>query len=436
MIAVALALITREFGIGVSDASWLISGFYIAAAIAQPLMGRLADRFGARRVFSAGLVIVGLTGLLAPFVPGFGWLVVLRAAQAAGTSAAFPAGLALIRASTSDPRGHAPAAALGAVSVASSASAALGPVIGGFLVAAAGWPAIFVVNVPVTAAGLALALRWIPPDAPWDDRMEGGAKTVLRDLDPAGVALFAIALVGLLGFLLSLSGSPAYALVPVAVAAGALLIVREWRTEAPFLDVRMLASNRRLDWVYAQFAAVNVVFYSVFFSLPLWLERAHGFGSEQAGLMMLPMAGIGVFVTPLAARIAGRFGSRPALVVGATALLAGSLLLLVFRPSTPVPAILAVGAVLGVPNGFNNLGLQTALYEAAPGEAMGAASGLFQTFRYVGAILSTSLLGVLFGQRVDTSGLHQIAVVISVISALLVVASLGFGKTPARHHSG
>jgi hypothetical protein len=98
-------------------------------------------------------------------------------------------------------------------------------------------------------------------------------------------------------------------------------------------------------------------------------------------------------------------------------------LLLLFDAATPVPALLAVGAVLGVPNGFNTLGLQAVMYETAPAQQMGAAGGLFQTFRYTGAILSTALIGLVLGPRATSGHLHTLAIV-SVVSALLVVTNI------------
>jgi len=97
--------------------------------------------------------------------------------------------------------------------------------------------------------------------------------------------------------------------------------------------------------------------------------------------------------------------------------------LLLFDGATPVWALLAVGAVLGVPNGFNNLGLQAALYETAPETQMGAAGGLFQTFRYVGAIASTAIIGLVLRPSATSENLHTLAVVIAAVSAVLVVTS-------------
>jgi MFS family permease len=429
MIAVALVLIQADFSVSVATASWLLSGFSLAAAVAQPLMGRCADLFGPRRVFCAGLLVVGVASAVAPLAPAFGWLVACRMLQALGTSAAYPAGLALIRAI--DPQGQAPAGPLAAISITSSVSVALGPVLGGCLAMRAGWPAIFLVNVPITAASLVLAWRWLPADARSGFVTLGPApgclavvRAALRMADVPGVVLFSGTLVSLLAFLLSLARGPQWPLLLVAPITAALLVLRERGVAEPFLNVRMLAAHRPLVGIYAQFAGVNIVFYAIFFSLPLWLEQVRGFNSSMAGLLLLPVAGVGVLTTPIAARLISRAGPRPALIAGACLLTVGSLLLLVCNATTPVLVLLAVGVVLGIPNGFNNLGLQAALYEQTPAQHMGAASGQFQTFRYVGAILSTSLLGLAFGTTVTSHGLHRIAYVLAGVSGLLLVASL------------
>jgi len=453
MIAVALVLIQADFRVSVATASWLLSGFALAAAVAQPLMGRFADLFGPRRIFCTGLLFVGVASVLAPLAPAFGWLIACRMLQAFGTSAAYPAGLAIIRAV--DPQGQAPAGALGAINITSSVSVALGPVLGGFLAARAGWPAIFLVNVPITAVSVMLAWRWLPADptgatggpersaaSAWKSGRRYGpisgvfalgatapsrrsiVRTVLSMVDLPGIVLFSGMLVSLLTFLLSLSRGPLWPLLPVAPITAVLLVLRERGVAEPFLNVNMLAANRPLIGVYAQFAGVNIVFYAVFFSMPLWLEQVRGFESGLAGLLLLPIAGVGVLATPVAARLISRSGPEPALIIGASMLTVGSLLLLVCNATTPVIVILAVGVVLGIPNGFNNLGLQAALYEQVPAHHMGAAGGQFQTFRYVGAILSTSLLGLAFGTAITNDGLHRIAYVLAGVSALLFVASI------------
>lgn len=423
-IAVALVSFHLDFGVGLATAQWLVSTFYLAAAVGQPLMGRLADGFGPRRVFCVGLVIVTLTAILAPMSPGFGWLVGFRVLQGLGSSAAYPAGLAMIRARSRLPGGRIPAAALAVLTIGSSVSASLGPTLGGFFVAVAGWRAIFWINLPLTLAGLALGLRWLPRDPGAGGGGTAALKEFLGQVDLPGIVLFSALLTGVLAFLLTLSERPLWPLLAAAPVAAGLLAWRELSVAHPFLDLRMLGGHPALVGVYAQFAAVNLVFYSFFFGLPIWLEEVRGLGPDGAGLFLLPVTGLGMILTPPAARLAARAGARIPVIIGAAAMTAGSLLLSTLGPTSPLWEVVAVACVFGIPNAFNNMGLQAALYRAAPAAAMGAASGQYQTFRYVGAILSTSLLGLVFSAHPSSTSLHQVAVVLTALGSLLLVASL------------
>jgi MFS family permease len=420
MIAVALSPIGEDFGVGVVALSWLISSFYLVAAVGQSVCGRLIDQFGPRRLQCVGLMLVIAAGVLGPLAPTFGWLIAARLLLALGTSAGFPAGLALLR-NASGGRRPAPRT-LAAITIAGTSSAAVGPVIGGLLVALAGWPAIFVVNAVVGVVALTLALAWLPRDP----QHEGGVSfaAVRRLVDLPGIAAFAVMLGSVLALLLSLVGQPLWWLAPVALLAAAALAVNDRRREDPFLDVRMLTANRALRGVCVRYLLINVFQFGVFFALPLWLEADRGFGSGVAGLLVAPLAGIAIVATPLAARLVDRSGVRPALLAGAVAMIAGSLLLLTFSASTPLWVIVPVAVVLGIPIGFNNLGLQSALYSATDPERTGAAAGMFQTFRFVGAVLATSLLGIVFADGVTSEGLHQIAWILAGVSvvALLLTA--------------
>lgn len=443
MIAVALVRLQRDFGVGVATSTWLISGFYVAAAVGQPLMGRLVDQLGARRLFVSGLALVLLTSLLTPFVPGFWWLVGLRVVQALGTSTAFPAALVVIR--SVRPPGGTPAGGLGAITIANSTCAALGPVLGGILVAAAGWQAIFLVNVPLTLVGLVLAWRVLPrgaPVRPAPDRATARPVTlrrVLAELDLPGVGLFTVTLVALLVFLLSFAAAPPrWWLVPVFAVGSAVLVLRERAVAEPFLDVRGLATNRALASVLVQQGSINLVFYCTFFALPLWLESVRGFPSDQAGLFILPIAGLGVLTVPLAARLIARRGTRTALLLGSMVLLVATLGVQLFGDTTSAVLIVAFGLLLGFPNGFNNLGLQTALYDAAPGGRTGSAGGLFQTFRYLGAISATAVIGVIFDHDLSSTGLHHLGFVMTggAVVVLALVLLIGRRSRPDSSASG
>lgn len=410
MIAVALVDIQHEFHAG-AEVVWLVSGLYLATAVAQPTMGRLADRFGARRVFCWGLVIVMAAAIGAPFAPDLGWLVAARVLLGIGTSAAYPSGISLIRQGI----GGEATGALGAISAAGQVAVALGPPLGGVLVLVAGWRSIFWVNLPIAALSLLLVLLWVPRDRARQSTSVG--------LDPLGILLFAAAMVGLLMFLLEFR----WLFLAAAVVLAIVLLWWELRVSRPFIDVRMLRSNRPLSRTYARVAVTYVVFYTIFYGVPQWLEQGRLLSSAAAGLVVLPIAGMGIVATV----IATRRPRLPLLVVGSAGLLLGSLSLLLVGASTPVVLLVLVSAVLGIPNGFNSLGNQTAMYAAAPAEQVGTASGLYRTSQYIGANLAAALVGLGLGDHATDGGLHLLAVVISVISAALLAAAVFRRRNPS-----
>ncbi|HEV7664902.1 MAG TPA: MFS transporter [Chloroflexota bacterium] len=434
MISVALLGAAADLQVDIPTATWLVSSFYLVGATGMPLAGRLADLYGPRRIFRGGLLIVLLASVLAAQAPTFGALLVWRVVQAFGSAAPSPAGQAMFRAESGSARP--PTHALGALSIANNVSAALGPVIGGLVVSFGGWPAIFWINVPVSLAGLVMAWCWLPPDNRADKRPDSHGHSsaraaipltpslILRELDLPGVGFFALTVVGLLAFLLSVARAPEWLLLGVAVLAGVALVRRELGHPRPFLDIRFLARNPRLVRVYLSFAAVSLVFYGAFFGLPLWLQQTRHFEAATVGLVVLPISGVAVLLTPVAARMIVRYGIRPTLLVGGLALLTGVLLQLWLDVATPLPTLIGITAVIGIASAFNNLGLQAALYQYAPAQWMGTASGQFQTFRYIGATLCTALLGFVFAGTATTDGLHILALALGPIAVLVILASL------------
>jgi MFS family permease len=416
MIAVALVAIHSDFHISIGTSTWLISAFYLTGAVGQPLMGRLADLLGARRVFLSGVAVAAAVCAVAPLAPSFGLLVAARAVQALATSAAFPAGLGLIRAA----RGHrVPAGSLAVLSAANATSAALGPTIGGLLLTAWGWQAIFLANVPITVAAIALGWRWLPSPPPADSSVAG-----LEAIDLPGVVLFAATLAPVLVSLLAVGSTESWVMLGVVPVAASLLAVRELRAPAPFFDLRLLSRNPAMIGVFVQFAAVTFIFYTFFFAVPVWLEQVGGYDARAAGLLVLPLTGMAVIVTPLASRMIGRSGPRPPLVIGSVFMLIGALLMLAIGPATPIPFLLLITFVLGIPNAFNNLGLQAVLYAVTPAMRISWAAGQFQTFRYVGATLAAAVLGSVFRNGATTVGLRESAVGLALVAGVLVVASL------------
>jgi MFS family permease len=442
MIAVALVDLQRDFGVGFAASSWLVSGFYLTAGVAQPVMGRLADRFGPRRVLCTGLTLVAATGVLVLFAPGFGWVLSARLLQAVGSSVGFPAGLAMIRRLAG---GRPPAATLGTISATNAASAALGPVLGGVLVAVFGWQGIFAANIPLAGLALWAALRWLPRDQPAEACAPVPAGPHRHSHDqPTGAGMAVPAGLGRLSHERSAEVGVAGPAVSVGLGRGS----REQPAEGPAVgpvtpaptrsaagrpDLRELLTHRGLLGVLGQQIATQCVFYMVFFGLPQWLERVRGYSSATTGLLILPVAALGVVLTPAAARLIRQVGAGVSLLVGAGGLVLGSALLLSVGEQTAPLTILAVCAVLGLPVAFNNIGLQAGLYAAAPVAHVGTAAGLFQTGRYVGATLSTLLLGLVAGAEPSSAGLHRVGWFVIVVGLALASVALSVPAPGGRH---
>ena len=425
MIAVALPAMREDFDMSFAGAAWLISVYYLASAVGQPVMGRVSDVYGARRVFLGGLLVVAAASALAPLAPTLAWLLFFRVALAAGTSTLFPAGMTIVtRAIRSRP-----AQAIGVLAMFASISATVGPTLGGVLVSLAGWPAIFLINLPVVALALVLALRVMPRDPPRQTPPRG----LMRTLDLRGALLFATTVALLFAFLVSLPTGPLWWALAGAIAATALFAWAEIGTPTPFIDLRVLRATPSLTAVYGHFVVVNVAFYAILFGIPVYLQEHLGMGPAETGLTLLPLEGLAVLTVPLAARVVDRTSPRSALLVGGVFATAGSALLLTIGEGTGIAWLLVVLAVFGAGVGWNNLGLQAAMQRAAPAEMLGTASGLFMTSRYFGTILAGSLLGIAFARGVGPAELHVVAWVLTALSAGAVVLALrSSGRPPAE----
>ncbi len=429
MIAVALVSVQHSFQVDVTTVTWVITSFYLASAAGQPLMGRLGDRFGPRRLFLFGMLVVVLGCALTPFAGSFAAVCAGRVALAIGTATAFPSAIALVRPIAA--AGSVPTTRLlGRIQIANTSGAAIGPVLGGLLVTFLGWQAIFWVNIPLAV----LAFIGVQAFAPRDPvRVTSPLSQVIAESDIPGILAFIVTLAGILVFLLDLEPQPLWWLLPVAVITGALFVWRELRTDHPFLDLRLLAANRRLMMVYLCFALFNVVYYSAFFGLPQYLQEHGGYPAGVAGLLMFPLAAVTIVVTPVAARAIERFGVRTTLIAGASALIVGAAVLAVGAFSTAPGVVLTLTALLGIPYCVVSISMNQALYASARPQDSGVAAGIFQTSRYIGAIVATTVLGLLFaggttaGNWLAVTGIATALAIIHL--ALLVVVRPGRAGT-------
>ena len=435
MIATALVPIGRDLHVGPSSTAWLVASLYLAAAVGQPTMGRIAELYGPRKVNATGFALVLIAGLGGALAPGLGWLIVVRVLLGIGTSAAYPAAITMIRARADDAGIAAPGSVLGLISITSQVSAVVGPALGGLLVGLTGWRSIFLVNIPLAVTGLALGQLWLPRDK--DRRSRRGPASARSGralgldlgfglgfglgLDLMGIALFGGAMTALLLFLMRLRPDPPYVLLAAAFGLVVALVAWELRHPEPFLDIGMLMHDRGLARTYLRFAVHWVVVYSVLYGLSQWLESGRGLSPQLTGLVTLPMA---VVAAVSAAAVSPRALVRGPMLVGTLAMIGGTLALLALHATTPVVVIVLVGLVLGLPQGLGSVTNQTALYLQAPAERAGSASGLLRTSQYIGAIMQSSLIGLVFGTRADDAGLHDLAVVLGLLGIVLFVITV------------
>ncbi|MFE3456635.1 MFS transporter [Nocardiopsis aegyptia] len=421
MIAVALVPIARATGTSPSDVILLVAGLYLAGAVAQPAMGGLVDRYGPRRLYVAGMALTGLAGLVPLAFPTFAGALVSRVAIGIGTSAAYPAVMAAIRNRSARSGQEAPRGLFAGVSVSGLVSAAVGPVLGGVLVEGFGWQAIFVVNAPYAAVAMAAALLGLPSDRTHvPPTGSDGRDRRPRLPDVPGLVLFAVGIGAALLFTLD-PRSDRFWLLLVAVAGTTALLLWEWRHPRPFVDVRMLAAHPALVRTYARHFLVYLCTYLVIYGITLWLQSAAGYTADAAGWMQLPA----VVLAGAAAWLASRSrGVRLPLIVAASVLVTGGLLLTVTTTAAPVWFLLAVIALFGPPQGLTAVSNQVTVYGQAPEGRMGSVAGLSRTAVQVAAIAASGIIGPVFGPVPDDRGLHVIGWLIAALAgaALLLTA--------------
>ena len=418
MIATALVPIATGLHVSVGQTASLVTALYLASAIAQPTAGKVAEVFGARRVFLVGIVLVVLGGVLGGVAQNLLMLLIARVLIGLGSSCPYPSAMMLIqRRAKAAGMEKPPGGVLGGLLIAGIATASLGLPIGGVLVEAAGWRWVFLVNVPVALIALAAALIWIPRDPP--QQTPRNARDVLSRIDLTGIIGFALAMTALLAFLFSIP-EPNWTMLGAAVVLFLALTLWELRAEHPFVDVRLLVRNAALTRTYLRYALVALCVYVVLYAITQWLEAGRHLSALGAGLLLLPMSVIsGVVAVPISRRNL----IRGPVIVAALASLVGSAGVLFLTSDINIVWIVLITLVFGVALGTAASGNQIALYTQAPREQLGVASGLFRTFGYVGSIASSAITGIVFHSSVSDSGVHLIGLIMIGVSIVALALS-------------
>jgi EmrB/QacA subfamily drug resistance transporter len=410
--------LARDFDVGVTSLSWVVTLYTILFAALLAPAGRLADVVGRRRLFVAGVATFTVASLLAAAAPTFGLLLAARGVQGVGAALLLPASLAFVLADTPPERRQ---AAIGLWSASAALAAAAGPALGGVLVDAFDWRALFLINVPVGAWLIArsLRLRVAEERAAWGQLP-----------DAAGAALLA-ASVGLL--VLGLTEAETWGwtdaatlgCLAVAVVAGGLAFARSVRHLSPAIEIALWQNP-----AYAAANGVSVLFGAGLFATlllgVLFLVEVWGYSELEAGLAMTPGAVAAAAVGTAIGRAARKPSPRALVVGGGLVLAATSAALALWLPSEPdfLGAWLPGGLGLGIGVGAVSVGVSTAAALSVAPAKFAAATGLNIAARQVGGALGVAILAALLAGRTPADGADPFLLVYWMMAATAAGAAL------------
>lgn len=398
VVNVAIRPISAALGGGVSALQWVVGAYTITFAALILTCGALGDRIGARRVYVAGFALFTLASMACGAAPGIGALIAARAVQGVGAAILVPCSLTLLRHAHPEPdrRGR----AIGLWAAGASIALSGGPLVGGVLIAALGWRAIFFINAPIGALGIALTLR-CARETP---------RSSARSLDLPGQLTAILALAALAGSLIEGGvrgdGSPpVLAGFAVAVAAGAAFVLVERRRREPMLPPGLFAISS-FRAAAAIGVVINVAFYGLIFVLSLFFQRAQGMSPLGAGLAFAPMTAVVFGVNILAGRHSSGRAARPLVVLGALGLAAGSLGLLGAGAHSSYLALVAPLVAIGGGLGLIVPIITAALLGSVEPARAGVAAGTLNSARQSGSVIGVAVCGSLAARGL-VSGLHD-----------------------------
>jgi EmrB/QacA subfamily drug resistance transporter len=388
VVNVALPVLGKDLGADFAGLQWTVSGYTLTLAALILLGGSLGDRFGRRRVFVIGTVWFCVASVLCAFAPDVRVLVAARALQGIGGALLTPGSLAILQTSfVPEDRGR----AIGAWSGLGSVAAALGPLLGGLLVEVS-WRLAFVINVPLCAAVVLVAVRHVP---------ESSDPGAARHVDVLGAAVGALGLAGVTYALIALGEDVGLPVVAVPGAVGVLLlasfVVVERRSTQPMLPLDVFASR--------QFTAANLVTFAVyaalggvFFLLVVDLQVVGGYSPVAAGVSLLPVTACMLLLSSRSGALSGRIGPRLQMTAGPLVCAAATVLLSRLGPHPSYPAAVLPAALLfGLGLVTTVAPLTVTVLAAASDRHAGIASGVNNAVARTAGLLAAAVLPVLGG---------------------------------------
>jgi EmrB/QacA subfamily drug resistance transporter len=416
VVNVALPAIGRDFNAGTSSLQWILNGYLLTLASLILLGGSLGDRYGRRRVFVAGIGLFTAASLLCAVAPSVALLIGARLLQGVGGALLTPGSLALIEASY---RPADRARAIGAWSGLGGVAAALGPLLGGYLIGAISWRAIFLINLPLGIFVAWAAAGHVP---------ESRDPTATGRLDLRGAVLAGLGLAGTTYALIEAPGKGASAAILVTGIGGLLALVAFFAGERtspnPMLPLEIFRSR--------QFSAANAVTFVVyaalggfFFLLVSFLQISLGYTPIEAGAASLPVTGLMLVFSARAGALAQKIGARIPLTVGPLVIAIGLLMMTGIEPGDSyLTAILPAVIVFGLGLTLVVAPVTATVLAAADMRHSGIASGVNNAVARVAGLLAVAVLPVVAGLTGDsfydpakmTDGFHVAMIVCAALA--------------------
>jgi len=428
IVTVALPTLQHTFDATVSEVTWVGLSYLLVLVATVTAVGRFSDMWGRKLVYIYGFVVFTGASLLCGLAPSLGALCGFRALQALGAAMLQANSLAII---VLVMPGRALGRAIGLQGTSQALGLALGPSVGGLLLAAGGWRLIFLVNVPFGILGALAAILLVPRSRELAARQRFDW-VGLGVFFPAVVALLtAISFGGQLGW-----GSPLIVgLFALAVVLAVVFFFREDLIAHPMLDLDLFRRSRFSLGIASGLGSYLVMF-GVLLLVPFYLEHALGAGVARSGLELMAMPLAFAIVAPMAGRWADHLGARP-LTVGGMALVAAALVAMgAWRPSTT--GLVALIAVVGVGLGLFTSPNNASIMGAAPEDQAGMASGVLNMTRGMGTALGLAVTASVFAgnggnQHAAAPAAHAFsvtAIVLAGVAALTTVVAALRGRGP------
>jgi EmrB/QacA subfamily drug resistance transporter len=408
VVNVALPTIERSLHLSVDGLEWVVSSYLLVLGGLLLVGGRLADVYGRRRMFLAGLVIFTLSSLTAGLAGSGGVLIAARAVQGLGAALILPAALAIIAATFTDPRER--TAALGISGAIGALGLALGPAIGGLISQHFHWGWIFLINVPLGIITLAISIPFVAESR----GTQAAAGSRSARLDVPGLITSALALFSLTYALIEGGGkgwtSPLIvgAFAVAVIAAGAFLTI-ESRTADPMIPLPIFRSatfsggiGTMMIW---SFGVLGIYFFT-----SLYLQGNLGFSPTKAGLAFVPMALCLALAAALSPRVVPVLGANRTVALAMAVMTVGLVLFARLGAAATFGSLLPGFVLFGLGAGLMNVPVTNAVLGSVPTAQAGIASGLFNASREVAGLLGVTVIGAVLRSRessLERAGVHQ-----------------------------